>query len=421
MTEARDLLRQLADAAIRAADPAHRVPPILPPAPKKAIVLGAGKASAAMARAIELAWPDTDLSGVVVTRYGYEVACDRVEIVLAAHPVPDEAGREAARRILEMAESAGSDDLVIALMSGGGSALLTAPADGISFAEKQDVNRQLLRSGADIGEMNTLRKHISAIKGGRLAAAAHPAKVLSILISDVPGDDPAVIGSGPTVPDPTTFADALAVVEKYNMQLPDSVRRHLEAAADETPKPGSPVFEGSELMFAAKPDKSIEAAAEVAKAAGYAVIDLGDRVEGEARDVGRAHAELALKCKAGNGPAAAPCVILSGGETTVTMTGNGRGGRNTEYLLGVADALAGAEGIHAVACDTDGVDGSEDNAGAFIDPTTCARAEASGLSVADALAANDAYSLFENTGDLLVTGPTFTNVNDFRALVVTPT
>jgi len=419
MTDPKDLLRQLADAAIRAADPAHRVPPILPAAPKKAIVLGAGKASAAMARAIEQTWPDTDLSGVVVTRYGYEVACEHVEIVLAAHPVPDDAGREAARRILDMAESATADDLVIALMSGGGSALLTAPADGITFAEKQEVNRQLLRSGADIGEMNTLRKHISAIKGGRLAAAAHPARVLSILISDVPGDDPAVIGSGPTVPDPTTFADALAVVAKYNMELPESVRRHLEAGADETPKPGSPIFDGNELMFAAKPDKSIEAAAEVARAAGFAVVDLGDLVEGEARDVGREHAELALACKAGAGPASAPCVILSGGETTVTMTGHGRGGRNTEYLLGVAERLDGAADIYAVACDTDGVDGSEDNAGAFIDPTTCARAEAAGMSVAAALAGNDAYTLFDNIGDLLMTGPTFTNVNDFRALVVT--
>jgi len=419
MTDPKDLLRQLADAAIRAADPAHRVPPILPSAPKKAIVLGAGKASAAMARAIEQAWPDTELSGIVVTRYGYEVACEHVEIVLAAHPVPDDAGREAARRILDMAESATADDLVIALMSGGGSALLTAPADGITFAEKQEVNRQLLRSGADIGEMNTLRKHISAIKGGRLAAAAHPARVLSILISDVPGDDPAVIGSGPTVPDPTTFADALAVVAKYNMELPESVRRHLDAGADETPKPGSPIFDGNELMFAAKPDKSIEAAAEVARAAGFAVVDLGDLVEGEARDVGREHAELALACKAGTGPASAPCVILSGGETTVTMTGHGRGGRNTEYLLGVAERLDGAADIYAVACDTDGVDGSEDNAGAFIDPTTCARAEAAGLSVAAALAGNDAYTLFDNIGDLLVTGPTFTNVNDFRALVVT--
>lgn len=419
MPEAKDLLRQLADAAIHAADPASRVPPILPPAPPKAIVLGAGKASAAMAKAIENAWPETDLSGIVVTRYGYEVDCDRIDIVLAAHPVPDDAGREAARRILEMAESAGEGDLVIALMSGGGSALLTAPAEGITFAEKQEVNRQLLRSGADIGEMNTLRKHISAIKGGRLAAAAHPAKVLSILISDVPGDDPAVIGSGPTVPDPTTFADALAVVAKYNMKLPDSVRRHLDAGADETPKPGSAIFDGNDLVFAAKPDKSIEAAAAVARAAGFAVVDLGDRVEGEARDVGREHAELAMQCKNGSGPAKAPCVILSGGETTVTMTGNGRGGRNTEYLLGVAERLGAADGIYAVACDTDGVDGSEDNAGAFIDPTTLARAEAAGLSVAQALEANDAYTLFDNIGDLLVTGPTYTNVNDFRAVLVT--
>lgn len=420
MTEPKEFLRALADAAIRAADPAVRVPRILPDAPARAIVLGAGKASAAMAKAIEDTWTETDLSGVVVTRYGYDVACNTIDIVLAAHPVPDDAGREAARRILEQAEAAGPDDLVVALMSGGGSALLTAPAAGISFAEKQEVNRQLLRSGADIGEMNTLRKHISAIKGGRLAAAAHPARVLTILISDVPGDDPAVIGSGPTVPDPSTFADALAVVEKYGLQLPDSVRRHLDAATEETPKPGDAVFEGAELIFAAKPDKSIAAAADVARAAGYAVVDLGDLVEGEARDVGREHAELALACKAGNGPAGAPCVILSGGETTVTMTGHGRGGRNTEYLLGVADRLDGAPGIYAVACDTDGVDGSEDNAGAFVDPTTLPRARDTGLSVADALAANDAYTLFENIGDLFVTGPTFTNVNDFRALIVTP-
>ncbi|MCK5779291.1 MAG: glycerate kinase [Rhodospirillales bacterium] len=419
MPDPKELLRQLADAAIRAADPSVRVPPILPEPPKKAIVLGAGKASAAMARAIETAWPDTALKGVVVTRYGYEVACDRVEIVLAAHPVPDEAGREAARRILEMAENATQDDLVIALMSGGGSALLTAPAEGITFEEKQEVNRQLLRCGADIGEMNTLRKHVSAIKGGRLAAAAHPARVLSILISDVPGDDPAVIGSGPTVPDPTTFADATRVVEKYGLKLPASVMKHLETAASETPKPGDDIFDGNELIFAAKPDKSIAAAADVARNAGFTVVDLGDRVEGEARDVGREHAEMALACKAGNGKAAAPCVILSGGETTVTMTGNGRGGRNTEYLLGVAEKLDGADGIYAVACDTDGVDGSEDNAGAFVDPTTVARAAETGLSVSDALAGNDAYSLFENIGDLLVTGPTYTNVNDFRAVVVT--
>lgn len=418
MPDPKALLRQLADAAIRAADPNVRVPPILPTAPKKAVVLGAGKASAAMARAIETAWPDTELSGLVVTRYGYEVACDDVEIVLAAHPVPDQAGREAAGRILEMAERATEDDLVIALMSGGGSALLTAPAEGITFEEKQEVNRQLLRCGADIGEMNTLRKHISAIKGGRLAAAAHPARVLSILISDVPGDDPAVIGSGPTVPDPTTFADALAVVEKYALELPESVIRHLNEAASETPKPGDTLFDGNEVIFAAKPDKSIEAAAEVARQAGYGVVDLGDRVEGEARDVGREHARLALACKAGGGPQAAPCVILSGGETTVTMTGNGRGGRNTEYLLGVAEALDSAEGIYAVACDTDGVDGSEDNAGAFVDPTTVARALATGLSVTDALKNNDAYTLFYNTGDLLVTGPTYTNVNDFRAVVI---
>ncbi len=419
MLEPRTLLRQLADAAIQAAEARIRVPAVLPEAPARAIVVGAGKASAAMAKALEDAWPNTELSGIVVTRYGYEVACERIEIIGAAHPVPDAKGREAAARILQLAESAGKDDLVVALMSGGGSALLTAPAEGITFEEKQEVNRLLLRSGADIGEMNTLRKHISAIKGGRLAAAAYPARVFSILISDVPGDDPAVIGSGPTVPDPTTFADARAVVRKYNLDIPESVRRHLEAAADETPKPGSKIFAGSDLVFAAKPDKSIAAAAEVARMAGISVIDLGDRVEGEARDVGAAHAEIALACRDGRGPATTPCVILSGGETTVTMRGQGRGGRNTEYLLGVAERLGAAEGIYAVACDTDGVDGSEDNAGAFIDPTTIMRAWASGLSVPQALENNDAYSLFENIGDLLVTGPTFTNVNDFRAVLVT--
>lgn len=415
----KDLLRQLADAAIRAADPKVRIPAVLPPAPRRALVLGAGKASAAMARAVEEAWPDTDLSGIVVTRYGYEVACDRIEIVGAAHPVPDDAGRDAARRILEAAKGAAEGELVVALISGGASALLTAPADGIPFADKQEVNRLLLRSGADIGEMNTLRKHLSAIKGGRLAEAAYPAKILTVLISDVAGDDPAVIGSGPTVPDPTTYADAIAIVEKYGITLPDSVRRHLDAAADETPKPDDRIFTGAETVFAAKPAMSITAAADVARDAGLAVVDLGDLVEGEARDVGRAHAELALSCRDGGGPAGSPCVILSGGETTVTMTGNGRGGRNTEYLLGVAERLNGADGIHAVACDTDGIDGSEDNAGAFVDPTTCARAEKAGLTVAEALAGNDAYSLFQRIDDLLVTGPTFTNVNDFRAIVVT--
>lgn len=419
MTEPRDFLRALADAAIAAAAPGIRVPAVLPPPPARAVVVGAGKASAAMAKAVEDAWPDTDLSGVVVTRYGYEVPCAWIEIVAAAHPVPDAAGRDAAVRIVEAARAAGPDVLVLALISGGGSALLTAPAGDISFEDKQEVNRTLLRSGADITEMNTIRKHISMVKGGRLAEAAYPAKILTVLISDVPGDDPAVIASGPTVPDPSTFAEAMAIVEKYGMDLPESVMRHLAAAADETPKPGDRIFENADIVYAAKPDKSIEAAAEVARRAGYAVVDLGDRVEGEARDVGREQAELALACKAGTGKAKPPCVILSGGETTVTMRGDGRGGRNTEFLLGVAERLDGAKGIYAVACDTDGVDGSEDNAGAFIDPTTLERAASAGLTVAAALERNDAYSLFENIGDLLVTGPTYTNVNDFRAIVVT--
>lgn len=415
----RTILRALTDAAIAAADPNTRVPAVLPAAPERAIVLGAGKASAAMARGLENAWTETDLSGLVVTRYGYEVECDKIEIVGASHPVPDEAGREAAVRIVEIAKAANEGDLVVALISGGGSALLTAPAAGISFEEKQEVNRLLLRSGADIGEMNTVRKHLSAIKGGRLAEAAYPAHLITVLISDVPGDDPAVIASGPTVPDPTTFADARAVIEKYNMPVPDSVRAHLEKAEHETPKPGDAIFDRTEIVFAAKPDKSIAAAADVARDHGFTVVDLGDQLEGEARDLGREHAAVALACKAGDGPAAAPCVILSGGETTVTMKGDGRGGRNTEYLLGVADGLGGAEGIYAVACDTDGIDGSEDNAGAFIDPTTLTRAETAGLPVPKALENNDAYTLFQNIDDLLITGPTFTNVNDFRAILVT--
>ncbi len=417
--EPKNILRVLADAAIAAADPNLRVPAVLPAPPERAIVIGAGKASAAMARAVEDAWPDVDLSGVVVTRYGYEVACDRIEIIGASHPVPDAAGRDAAQKILAVARNAAEGDLVIALISGGGSALLTAPANGISFDEKQEVNRLLLRSGADIGEMNTVRKHISAIKGGRLAEAVFPATLLTILISDVPGDDPAVIASGPTVPDPSTFAEARAVIEKYDMAIPESVRRHLWTGADETPKPGDPVFDRTEIVFAAKPDKSIAAAAAIAREHGLVVVDLGDQLEGEARDLGRAHADIALACRGDDGMAAAPCVILSGGETTVTMSGSGRGGRNTEYLLGVAERLDGAPGIYAVACDTDGIDGSEDNAGAFVGPDTLSRAAASGLSVADALAANDAYTLFDNIGDLLITGPTLTNVNDFRAILIT--
>ncbi|MDA0998751.1 MAG: glycerate kinase [Proteobacteria bacterium] len=413
------LLRSLVDAAIGAADPFQCVPPVLPDKPKRALVVGAGKASAAMAGAVEAAWPDVDLRGLVVTRYGYEVPCRRIEIVGAAHPVPDLAGRAAAGWILDLVEGAGANELVLALISGGGSALLTLPAAGISLEDKQELNRLLLRSGADISEMNVVRKHLSAIKGGRLAAAAYPAMVQTILISDVPGDDPATIASGPTVPDPSTFEDAREIIAKYKINPPAAIDAFLKVAGDETPKPGDPMFERSRAVFAAKPDRSIAAAADLARAAGLGVVDLGDRVEGEARNVGASQARLALACRAGTGPAKASCVILSGGETTVTMRGNGRGGRNTEYLLGVAKELAGAPGIHAIAADTDGIDGSEDNAGAFVLPTTLERAAAAGLSVDAALANNDAYSLFSNVGDLLVTGPTCTNVNDFRAILVT--
>ncbi len=418
--EARDLLRSMFDAAVAAADPLLVVPPILPPPPAgRALVLGAGKAAASMARAVETAWPDVDVSGLVVTRYGYEVACERIEVIAAAHPVPDAAGRAAAGRILDAARGIGADDMLLALVSGGASSLLTLPAPGLTLEDKQQVNRALLRSGAHIGEMNCVRKHLSAIKGGRLAAAAHPARVTTILISDVPGDDAATIGSGPTVADPTTFADARDIIRRYAITLPEAVARHLEAADDETPKAGDPIFDGHQVHFAGLPSKSLAAAVAVARATGLAVHDLGDGVEGEAREVGAEHARLALACRNGSGPVAPPCVILSGGETTVTLTGNGKGGPNTDYLLGLARELAGADGIFALAGDTDGVDGSEDNAGAFVTPNTMARATAAGLDIDALLANNDPYRFFAGIGDLLMTGPTFTNVNDLRAVLVT--
>lgn len=417
--QARELLREMFDAAVLAADPLKVVPENLPEPPVgRVAVVGAGKASAAMAKGVEQAWPGVDLSGIVVTRYGYEVGCERIEIVGASHPVPDAAGRAAAQRILDLARSLGPDDLMLTLISGGGSALLSLPAGGLTLEDKQAVNTALLRSGANIHEMNCVRKHLSAIKGGRLAEAAGPARVTTLLISDVPGDDPATIASGPTVPDPTTFAEALAIVEKYRIQLPDAVRRHLEAAEHETPKPGDAIFERCETVFAAKPAKSLEAAKRIAGQAGFQVLDLGDRLEGEARELGAVHADLAKAIRRGDGPAKAPCIVLSGGETTVTLSGHGRGGRNTEYLLGMAAALDGEPGVWAVAGDTDGIDGSEDNAGAVITPTTLGRAADAGTAAAAKLAENDAWGFFEACGDLLVTGPTFTNVNDFRAVLV---
>ena len=405
-------MRGLFDAAVAAADPAKRVPPFLDIAPPtdRTVVVGAGKAAAAMARAVEDTWRGP-LSGLVVTRYGHRVPCRRIEVIEAAHPVPDAAGRKAARRILDVAAGLGRDDLFLCLISGGASSLLSLPAPGLSFADKQAVNRALLASGATIGEMNCVRKHLSAVKGGRLAAAAAPGRVVSLLISDVPGDDPAVIGSGPTVPDPTSFADALAILDKYGIAEPAAVRAHLAAARQETPKPGDPGLAGSEVHLIATPGQALAAAAEAARGAGLEPTILGDSIEGEAREVGAEHARLAVARKR-------PGVILSGGETTVTIKGTGKGGPNTEYLLGMALALDGRPGIHALACDTDGADGSEDNAGAVVTPDTLARAKVLGLDPTAFLANNDAHGFFSALGDLVVTGPTLTNVNDFRAVLI---
>lgn len=424
----RALLRALFDAAVAAADPAVCLPAHLPPRPKgKTLVIGAGKASAAMAKAVEEAW-DGPLEGLVVTRYEHAVPCTRpaarpgvrIEIVEASHPVPDAAGETAARRILDLVSGLGPDDLVLCLISGGGSALLSLPAEGLTLADKQAVNRALLRSGATIGEMNCVRKHLSAIKGGRLAAAAAPARVVSLLISDVPGDDPGVIASGPTVPDPTTRQDALRVIANRGIALPPPVQAHLEGAACESPKPGDPRLASSRVSVIATPQMSLEAAARVAREAGVAPLILGDAIEGESRDVALVHAGIASQVARHGQPAPAPCVLLSGGETTVTLRGQGRGGRNAEFLLALTIALEGRPGIHALACDTDGIDGTEDNAGALTGPDSLARAAAAGLDPRAMLADNDGYSLFEALGDLLITGPTLTNVNDFRAILIDP-
>jgi glycerate 2-kinase len=416
--EPRSFMRGLLDAAIEAAQPEAMVPPHLPPPPGgRTIVLGAGKAAAAMARAVErhMSGP---IEGLVVTRYGHALPCGRIEVVEAAHPVPDAAGRAAARRILEYAERADEGDLVLCLISGGASALLALPADGLDLEDKQAVNRALLASGADITQMNAVRKHLSAIKGGRLAAAAHPARVVSLLISDVPGDDPAVIGSGPTVPDPSTFADALSILRQYRIEPPARVLEHLRAAKEETPKPGDPRLAGATTTIVARPQASLEAAATRARAAGITPVILGDALEGEARDVAKVLAGIALQVRRHGQPAPAPCVLLSGGETTVTVRGAGRGGRNAEFLLAVALHLSGAAGISALAADTDGIDGSEDNAGAIVTPDTLARARAKGLDARATLAENDGYGFFAALGDLVTTGPTLTNVNDFRAILI---
>jgi hydroxypyruvate reductase len=414
------LLRDMFNAAIASALPERCVPGRLPPPPRgRTIVVGAGKASAAMAAALERHWQG-DLTGIVVTRYGHAVPCARIEIVEAAHPVPDDAGRAAAQRILAAVGGLSADDLVICLISGGASALLALPAAGLTFEDKQAVNRALLRSGANIAEMNCVRKHLSAIKGGRLAAAAYPARVVTLLISDVPGDDPAVIGSGPTVPDPTTFEDARAVLAKYAIDGGERVNTHLARAADETPKPGDHRLVATETIMLATPQNALLAAAEVARRAGVAPLILGDSIEGEARDVAMVMAGIARQVIRHGQPAAPACVLLSGGETTVTVRGNGRGGRNAEFLLALAVALNGAAGVCAIAGDTDGIDGTEANAGCILTPDSIVRAAARGVNAKAALQNNDGYGFFAACDGLVVTGPTLTNVNDFRAILILP-
>jgi hydroxypyruvate reductase len=417
----RALLVKMFEAAIESAQPGHCVPLHLPePGAGKTIVIGAGKASAAMAQAMEKSWagPLSALSGLVVTRYGYAVPCERIEIVEAAHPLPDEAGLQAARRIMALVSGLGADDTVICLISGGGSSLLPLPLDGITLEDKQAVNRALLASGATIGEMNTVRRHLSAIKGGRLAAACHPARVVTLLISDVPGDQPCDIASGPTVADPTTCADALAIVKRYGIALPAAVREVLESGRGESIKPGDERLARCETRMIATPQMALEAAADVAREAGVTPYILGNAIEGEARDVGKAMAGIARQVAEYGQPFAKPCVMLSGGETTVTVRGQGRGGRNVEFLLSLALALEGRAGVHALAGDTDGVDGQEEIAGAVLAPDTLERAWELGIKPADALQDNDGHGFFGALGDSVVTGPTLTNVNDFRAILI---
>ncbi|MBK1697291.1 glycerate kinase type-2 family protein [Rhodovibrio salinarum] len=420
-----ELLRRLFDAGLAAADPAKAVPAHLPELPSdgRTVVVGAGKAAASMARALEDSWPADapPPEGLVVTRYDHAVALNHIECIEAAHPVPDAAGRAAAQRILELAGGLGEQDLLICLISGGGSALLAQPAPGLSLEDKQAVGKALLKSGADIAEMNCVRKHLSALKGGRLAAAAAPARVVSLLISDVPGDDPATIASGPTVADPTTFADARAILAKYAIDPPESVRRHLDAEVEETPKPGDPRLTRVDNRLIARPQASLEAMAEVARTAGVTPVILGDAIEGEAREVAQVMAGIAQQVAHHGQPAPAPAVLLSGGETTVTVRGQGRGGRNLEFLLALAVALNGAPGIWALAGDSDGIDGSEDNAGALVTPDSLARARAAGLDPLALLADNDGYGFFQALDDLVITGPTLTNVNDLRAILITAT
>ncbi len=434
VTNPRELLLALYQAAVQRALPLHNTAAYLPKPPKgRTTVLGAGKAGGAMAQAVEAHWPtEAPLGGLVVTRYHHtpprplqlKGLKQRIEVVEASHPVPDAAGLAAAQRIMAMTQGLTKDDLVLCLISGGGSALLTLPVDGLDFAVKQRINQDLLSSGASISEMNCVRKHLSQIKGGRLAAACAPAQVVTLTISDVPGDDPSVIASGPTVPDATTCADALAVLKRYNIDIPEPVRQGLEQGALETPKPGDVRFASHVVHMTATPQQSLEAAAATARAAGLNAYILSDEIEGESREVGKVHAALARAAALGKGAFTKPCVILSGGETTVTVRprkegqARGRGGRAGEFCMGLAQALQGIEGVYALAADTDGIDGVEDNAGAFVAPDTLQRATVQGMKIDQYLDRNDAYGYFSALGDLVITGPTHTNVNDFRALLI---
>ena len=416
---ARAALRALFDAAVAAADPRKVLAAHLPAKPQgRCIVVGGGKSAAVMAAALEDAWPDVPLEGTVVTRYGHAVPTRRIEVIEASHPVPDANSERGAHRLLERVRGLGPDDLVLALMSGGASALCAAPAPGLTLADKQDINRALLASGANITEMNCVRKHLSAIKGGRLAAAAAPARVITLAISDVPGDDPAVIGSGPTVPDPTTFADARAIIARYGITPSQAAARRLEAGADETPKPAD--LPQTDFRLIATPITVLRKVAEAARALGLTPLILGDALEGEAAQAGILFAGMAHAVATHGHPIAPPAVLLTGGETTVTIGRGpaGRGGRNTEFALSLAIALAGARRIWACAGDTDGIDGTEDAAGAIVTPDTLARARAAGFDPRAVLTAHDSYSLFAAIGDLIVTGPTLTNVNDIRILLI---
>jgi glycerate 2-kinase len=413
-----DLMKKMFEAAVNAALPMHTLHRFIPLPPKgRTIVVGAGKASAAMAQVFEQQYPHK-LEGLVVTRYGHAVPCDRIEIVESAHPVPDDAGTHAAQRMIEIVSGLTADDMVVALISGGGSSLLSLPVANISFQDKRAVNRALLKSGAPISEMNCVRKHLSQIKGGKLAAVAYPARVVTLVISDVPGDDLAAVASGPTVADSTTFTEARAIIEKYKITVPKAVAKHLEAAQVETPKFGDPIFANTVAHCIASPQKSLEAAAEIARAAGYHPIILGDAIEGEAREVAIVMAGIAMQARRFGQPAQPACAIISGGETTVTVKGTGAGGRNVEFLLALALKLNGAENIYALAADTDGIDGARDVAGAMISPSTLLRARSIGVDPWSYLANNNGHSFFEKIGDQVVTGPTLTNVNDFRVILV---